>query len=234
MYNILNNQLKNEGSITMTLAEFIKDYRKRNNLSQRKFAEICRLSNAYISFLENENNPTTGRSINSSIPVLKRLAKGMNISLDKLLKSVDNFKLNVNEPQADNVSPLPKTKKVPRLGTIACGEPILAEQNVDTYDNVDVNVSCDFSLKCQGDSMINARIFDGDIVFIKKQPDVENGQIAAVLIGNEATLKKVHKFPNKLVLSPCNPLYDDIIYTNEQLNDVKILGKAVCFLSYIK
>ena len=78
---------------------------------------------------------------------------------------------------------------------------------------------------------ISARIFDGDIVHIRIQPDVENGEIAAVRIGEEATLKKVRKFPNKLVLSPCNPIYDDLVYTDSELLDVAIIGKAVAFTS---
>ena len=125
-------------------------------------------------------------------------------------------------------------KNVPLLGTIACGEPILAEENIENYVTVDVKANVDFALKCKGDSMINARIFDGDIVYIHSQPDVENGEIAAVLIGNEATLKKVHKYPNKLVLSPCNPMYDDLVYSEEQLNDIRILGKAVIFVSTVR
>lgn len=130
--------------------------------------------------------------------------------------------------------PIPKTKKVPLLGTIACGEPILATENIEMYIKVDESIPADFALKCKGDSMINARIFDGDIVYIRQQPDVEDGEIAAVLIGDEATLKKVHKYHNKIVLSACNPMYDDYVYTNEQLNEIRILGKAVAFFSIIK
>lgn len=133
-----------------------------------------------------------------------------------------------------NIIPIPQMKKIPLLGTIACGEPILAEENIENYVIVDSESKVDFALKCKGDSMINARIFDGDIVYIHAQSDVENGQIAAVLIDNEATLKKVYKYPNKLVLSPCNPMYDDLVYTKEQLNDIRILGKAVIFVSTVR
>ncbi len=142
--------------------------------------------------------------------------------------------LQEKDYQFDRIIPLPKTKKVPLLGTIACGEPIIADENIELYIKVDENVPVDFALRCKGDSMINARIFDGDIVYIRQQQDVENGEIAAVLIGDEATLKKVHKYPNKLVLSACNPMYDDFVYTSEQLNDIRILGKAVAFFSFIK
>lgn len=134
----------------------------------------------------------------------------------------------------DNIIPLPKTKKIPLLGTIACGEPILAAENVEALINADENLNADFALRCKGDSMINARIFDGDIVYIREQPDVEDGEIAAVLIGEEATLKRVYKYPSKVVLRPENPLYDDMIYSKEEMNEVRILGKAVAFLSAVR
>lgn len=134
----------------------------------------------------------------------------------------------------DNIVPLPKTKAVPLLGTIACGKPILAVENVSCYVRIDEEVKVDFALECKGDSMINARIFDGDIVYIREQPDVENGEIAAVLIGEEATLKKVYKYPSKIVLCPENPLYDDIVYSEEKMNEIRILGKAVAFLSMVR
>ena len=74
----------------------------------------------------------------------------------------------------DNIIPLPKMKKIPLLGTIACGEPILATENIEALINADKNLNADFALRCKGDSMINARIFDGDIVYIREQPDVED------------------------------------------------------------
>lgn len=134
----------------------------------------------------------------------------------------------------DNIIPLPKMKKIPLLGTIACGEPILAAENIEALINADENLNADFALRCKGDSMINARIFDGDIVYIREQPDVEDGEIAAVLIGEEATLKRVYKYPSKAVLRPENPLYDDMIYSKEEMNEVRILGKAVAFLSAVR
>ncbi|MBR5825467.1 MAG: XRE family transcriptional regulator, partial [Clostridia bacterium] len=98
----------------------------------------------------------------------------------------------------------------------------------------DTSVNADFALRCKGDSMINARIFDGDIVYIRQQSDVDDGEIAAVLIGEEATLKKVYKTENKLVLRPCNPMYDDLVYSNDALDSVRILGKAIMFTSLIR
>ena len=124
--------------------------------------------------------------------------------------------------------------RVPILGQVAAGLPILAEQNIDGYDTIEADINCDFTLVCKGDSMINARIFDGDVVYIKQQPDVENGEIAAVLINDEATLKKVYKYPDKLVLRACNPLYDDFVYTADEATNIHILGKAVVFKSLVR
>ncbi len=121
----------------------------------------------------------------------------------------------------------------PRLGAIACGQPILAVEETDTFDQVPQHIECDFTLLCRGDSMINARIFDGDIVYIRSQPEVENGEIAAVRIGDEATLKKVYYTPgsDRITLQACNPLYPDLVYQGDTLEDIEILGKAVAFTS---
>lgn len=176
----------------------------------------------YVGYEKGEREPNSD--------VLIKIANYYNTSVDFILgvtTTQDIFSIS-------NIIPIPKTKNVPLLGTIACGEPILAEENIENYVTIDMKANVDFALKCKGDSMINARIFDGDIVYIHSQPDVENGEIAAVLIDNEATLKKVHKYPNKLVLSPCNPMYDDLVYTEEQLNDIRILGKAVIFVSTVR
>ena len=130
--------------------------------------------------------------------------------------------------------PMPATYKVPLLGAIACGEPILAAENVEGDVEVPEHVRADFALRCKGDSMINARIFDGDIVYIRQQPTVDDGQIAAVLIGEEATLKRVRLYPDHVVLEPENPLYRPHSYWNEDMNTVRILGKAVAFTSAVR
>ena len=142
---------------------------------------------------------------------------------------------NDNSLSIPNIIPLPETKEIPLLGVIACGEPILAEENIEDYVKLDKTINAGFALRCKGNSMIGARIRSGDIVYIHQQPDVENGEIAAVLIGDEATLKKVYKYPEKnmLVLRAANPDYEDFIYTGSELEEIRILGKAVAFLSSI-
>lgn len=134
-------------------------------------------------------------------------------------------------PSAENVIPLPSTRRVPLLGTIACGSPILAEENVEDLVDCPDFVHATFALRCKGDSMIGARILDGDIVYIRQQPDVDNGEIAAVLIEGEATLKRVYKTPGQLVLQPENPKFSPLVYSGETLDHIRILGKAVYFVS---
>ncbi|MBE6722758.1 MAG: repressor LexA [Ruminococcaceae bacterium] len=136
--------------------------------------------------------------------------------------------------QFPNVESLPKMKQIPLLGAIACGEPILAEENFDGMVQVPAGIDADYALRCKGDSMINARIMDGDLVFVRQQPDVDNGEIAAVLIDNEATLKRVYKHPDSVILQPENPQYSPFVYTGAQLQDVHIIGKAVYFMSKVK
>ena len=123
--------------------------------------------------------------------------------------------------------------KIPVLGNVACGQPIFAEESLECYVDAIDNIKADFALWAKGDSMIEARINDGDLVFIKQQEMVENGEIAAVLIEDEATLKKVFYEPNKnrLMLVSANRNYQPFIYEGEDLEKIKILGKAVAFQS---
>ena len=128
--------------------------------------------------------------------------------------------------------PVPVTITVPRVGAIACGTPILAEQNIETYDAVPNRIRCDFTLVCKGDSMVGAGIEDGDVVYIRQQPEVENNEIAAVMIDGEATLKYFKRVGDMVLLSPANREYEPIIVSGENLGKVKIVGKAVGFTRF--
>lgn len=127
-----------------------------------------------------------------------------------------------------------KTKKFPMLGKIACGQPIVANQEYETYIEASADINADFCLTAKGDSMINARIFDGDVVFIKKQPTVNNGEVAAVRIGDEVTLKRIYVYDNRVELRAENPLYQPMNYEGYQLDEIEILGKAVMFQSCVR
>ena len=129
--------------------------------------------------------------------------------------------------------PMPKMKKIPLIGAIACGEPITAEQNIEKMVDVPENIRCDFSLTCHGDSMVDAGIHDKDVVYIRIQPEVENGEIAAVRIGEEATLKRVYYDGTTLTLMPYNNAYAPMVYTGPQLEEVHIEGKAVGWTHWV-
>ena len=129
--------------------------------------------------------------------------------------------------------PMPKMKKIPLIGAIACGEPITAEQNIEKMVDVPENIRCDFSLTCHGDSMVDAGIHDKDVVYIRIQPEVENGEIAAVRMDGEATLKRVYYNPGTLTLMPANEAEATEIYTGPQLEEVHIEGKAVGWTHWV-
>lgn len=126
-------------------------------------------------------------------------------------------------------------KKIPVIGIIAAGVPILSQEDIQGYEYVTPNENIDFCLKVKGDSMINARIYNGDIVFIHKQCEVENGEIAAVQIDGEvATLKRVYYVDGNIILRPENPNYTDMVFSKKDKKIVQILGKAVSFKSEVR
>ena len=204
----------------MSFGAKLKEYRTIHGISQEDLAKRLNTTKQVISRYENEQ-----RSPKLSIAV--EYSEKLGIPLDIL---VDDKK-GLDISSIPGINPLPKMVKKPRLGTIACGEPILAVENIEDYDDVPDYIKCDFTLICKGDSMINARINDGDIVYIRKQEQVDNGEIAAVLIDNEATLKRVYVYSNKVVLQPENPKYEPFVYVGEEMNEIRIIGKAVGFTS---
>ncbi len=207
----------------MSMVEKLEKAMKEKGLSVADLARGAQLPYTTVDGIWKKGSENTKRS------TLVKLARFLNLSLDYLAD--DDF-LHDNLP-ADNIFPI-KTKKVPLLGTIAAGMPILAEEYFEAYVDNGTAIHADFCLKIQGDSMINARIHDGDIVFIKKQNDVDNKEIAAVYIDGEATLKRILKRNNKVELWPENPKYEPQIFDKNSCADFLILGKAIAFQSDIK
>lgn len=219
----------------MKLGEYIKAYRDSHGMSLRDFAAHSGLSVGYLSMLENNKNPKTGAPIAPSIKTFNAVASATNTTVNELLSFIDgNISLDESFPMPSNIIPMPAMRKVPLVGSIACGTPILAEENCDGEVDVPDHVRADFALRCKGDSMINARIFDGDIVYIRQQESVEHGEIAAVLIGDEATLKRVYIYDDCISLEAENPQYKPMVYRGEEMNNIRILGKAVAFTSVIR
>lgn len=180
----------------------------------------------------------TGETEKVPIDRIEAIANATHVSSAYLMgweDEKDNSNSNVRT--ISNVFPI-ELKCFPLAGEIACGKPVFANEDRESYVMTGTNINADFCLKAKGDSMINARIHDGDIVFIKKQDIVENGEIAAVVVNgdNEATLKRFYYYNEKalMILKPENPAYEDLIYVNNELNSVHILGKAVAFQSDVK
>lgn len=216
----------------MKLGDLIREYREKQGLSQRQFADRCGLSNGYISIIEKGINPNTGKPVTPTIPQLKKIAGGLNITVMEMFETVDDMPIDISI--VSNIFPLPEMRQIPLIGSIACGAPVLAEEHIEEYINIPKHIHADFALTCKGDSMINARIFDGDTVYIRQQDTVENGEIAAVLIDGEATLKRVQLYEDHISLEPENPQYRPLVYWGEEMNAVRILGKAVAFTSVIR
>ena len=211
----------------------IRKLRKEKNVSQVKLAEYLGVHETAISQWE------TGRT-NPDLATAKKLAAYFGVTLDYLLAGEEfrNPTLPTTEATGDEAKSFLSVnrRRYPMLGDIACGEPIFAEEDRDSYVDVMADIDADFCLRARGDSMINARIHDGDLVFIKQVPMVENGDIAAVIIDGEATLKRVFYYPerNKLVLAPENARYEPFVYIGLELEEIRILGKAVAFQSLVK
>jgi len=159
-------------------------------------------------------------------PVINALAEALGVNPLWLMGYDVGKYTNIVSPVPPGFQPLPKRDRIPRVGQIACGTPILAEENVEAYDEVPSDWHADFTLLCKGDSM-EPKIKDGDVVAIHCQPMVENGEIAAVLIDGEATLKRVFLFDDHIELRAENPAFATIIRIGEAMNDITIEGKAV-------
>ena len=208
----------------MEIKDILKNRRTELGLTQLDVANAVGVSEATVSRWESGDIANMKRS---------RIA-----SLASVLKMSPSIIMGWNEEHEvhmpSNIIPMPTMRKIPLVGSIACGTPILAEENLNGDVEAPDHVRVDFALRCKGDSMINARIFDGDIVYIRQQESVEHGEIAAVLIGDEATLKRVYMYDDCISLEAENPRYKPMVYRGEEMNNIRILGKAVAFTSVVR
>ena len=212
-----------------TFAERLKSLRREKSWSQQRLADELELSKSSVNMYERgEREP--------GFETMEAIADLFNVDMNYLygrtdIKIADPIVLDHSaapapRPIPKGFQPMPEMDMVPLVGRIACGTPITAEQNVERIVCVPSKWRSTFTLTCKGDSM-EPRIHDGDLVAIRKQPEVENGEIAAVRIGEEATLKHVYLHENFIELRPENPAFNSIILSREDMNDVVIEGKAV-------
>ena len=201
----------------MNIGSYIKKLRTERGYSQEELGALLGVQRAAVQKWE------CGTVKNLKRETIKKLSEIFNVPPSSFID--DDY------TSYDNIITFPKMNRIPLVGTIACGTPVLASENLDGEVTVPEDINADFALRCKGDSMIDARIYNGDIVYIRQQPTVENGEIAAVLIDDEATLKRVYISDNTITLVACNSKYQPFVYTGKQLNDIRILGKAVGFTS---
>ncbi len=207
-----------------TIGMRIKEIREKSGYSQTDMAGKIGVSKQTLYKYEN------GIVTNIPSDKIENIAKLCRVSPAYIMGWEDSA-----IPDLPNITPI-TTTSIPLLGSVACGKPIYAEQDFVCYVEVGADIHADYGLRARGDSMINARIHDGDIVFVKKTDTVENGDIAVVLIQDEATLKRFFYYPEKqkLVLQAENPKYEPLVYVGEELAGVRVLGKAIAFQSDIE
>lgn len=203
----------------MNSGDRIKQLRLQNNMTLEELGQRVGVGKSTVRKWE------TGAIANMRRDKIAKLAEALGTTVMDIM--------GIDTPNVSNILPVPAVSSIPLLGTIACGDPILTQENIEGEVDLPEHIRADFALRCKGDSMINARIYDGDIVYIRQQPTVEDGQIAAVLIGDEATLKRVRLFPDHIVLQPENPQYRPLVYWEDDMNSIRILGLAVAFTSKV-
>ena len=206
----------------------LKKLREDSHLSQEQLADAIGVSKSTIGMYEQGNRmPNTNT-------ILKDIASYFGVTIDYLVGfNSDNSSLSDEDFSRFGLRPIGR-RRIPMLGKIACGEPIMCEEEYEIFADLGADIDADFCVTAQGDSMINARILDGDIVFVRKQEMVENGEIAVVIVNdNEVTLKRFFYYPelNQVVLQSENPAYRPMIFMNEELSHIRVLGKAVALTS---
>lgn len=211
-----------------TFSQRLNEGLRMRNMSPAELAKATGISEGAISQYRRNAYKASQRN-------LEKISTALRVSIPWLM--------GLDEGEGDrypaNILPMPKMKQIPLVGTIACGQPITAVEEVSEMVDMPDHIRADFALRCKGDSMVGARIYDGDMVYIRQQPQVENGEIAAVLIEDgaeyaEATLKRVYLSDSQLVLQAENPLFRPLVFAGPEIEKIRILGKAVAFTSSIK
>lgn len=198
----------------------VKERREHLGMSQEELASLLGYSDkSSISKIENNQRDIT---------------RGKIIEFAEVLKTTPSYLMGWTDEKEDfsRYGLTPATlHKIPLLGSVACGKPVFADQDIETYVDAG-NVGADFALHCKGDSMIGAGIYDGDIAYIRRQPTLQSGEIGVVLIGDEATLKRFYKYPDQIQLHAENSAYPALVF--RESDEITILGKLVGFYHEVK
>ena len=207
-----------------TFAARLKEGLSLRGMTQAELSRRANLDKSSISrYLKNEykGNQDAVYKISQALNVSEAWLMGYDVPMEPQGQSAP-----AKPTIPPGFLPMPEMAQVPLVGRIACGTPVTAEQNVEQIVSIPAAWRATFTLMCKGDSMA-PRIQDGDLVAVRSQPEVENGEIAAVRIGEEATLKHVYVYPNYIELRPENPEYNSIIKIGPEMEDVHIEGRVV-------
>lgn len=211
----------------MSLGNIIKNYREVNRMSMDDFSRVSGISKAYISMLEKNINPRTGKAPVPTIEYIQKAAKAMFMSFDELFTMLDN------ESCVDISGIITKKSiRIPVVGNVAAGIPIEAIENIIDYEEISEEMAHSgefFGLKIKGNSM-EPEIKDTDVVIVRKQDTADTGDIVIALVnGDAATCKRLVKYADGIRLMPINPSYEPMYYTNEEIlqKPVHIVGKVV-------
>ena len=209
----------------MTVGNRIKMAREAKQITQEELGATCGTTKQSIFKYE------SGVVTNIPLDRLEKIAVALDVSPAYLMGWDEPEQ---PKPLPSNIMPLPAMKEWPVLGATACGKPLHREM-LDETVLAPVDIKADIVFRCVGDSMINARIFDGDAVFIHLQPEVENGQIAVLRVGDAYTLKRVYVFDHYVELRAENPTVKPIILRGPELepDNYEVVGLAVAFMSAI-
>ncbi|HFU6611239.1 TPA: LexA family protein [Bacillus paranthracis] len=206
------------------IGENIKRLRKEKKMSQKTLAELLEVKPTSVSAWEVGRNEPLMNNIDKMSRIFQ-VPKSEIIGDEINKKAIQNMII-----QTDNDTQNSDMVRLPIVGRISCGNGALAYQDIEGYEDTPrswMNGGEYFYLRARGDSMINARIFDGDLLYIRKQNDIENGEIAAVNIDGEAYLKRVYKQNDSLVLQSENPQYPPIICAPGECSHIQIIGKLM-------
>jgi repressor LexA len=208
----------------------IKQRRTEIGITQEELGNRLHLNKSTIQRYE------SGAITSIKLPIIQAIAKQLNVSPEWLALKTDEIgsyipvHAGTSIEHINNIIPLPETKEVPLLGTIACGEPILAEENIEDYIYTELNGGNEyFGLRVEDDSMNAARICEGDIIIVRQQEQVEDGEIAVVMVGDQnATVKRFHREGRNVFLTPqsYNPVHKVQVYDLKETN-IRIVGKVV-------
>lgn len=208
----------------MTIGDRIRIAREHSNLTQEELGSRCGTTKQTIYKYE------IGKITNIPLDRLQKIADAIGVTAAYLMGWEDSPAVDSALPDVPEIQPLPRMKRWPVLGGVACGEPHFLP--LDESIEAPADIHADFLFRCSGDSMINARIYDGDYVFVRRG-EVPNGCIGVVHVEDSYTLKRVFHGPDYLELRPENPNYETIVLRGDQLN-AEILGLAVKFLSTVR